>query len=491
MVRDKLHKNMGKSIFVFGVWKNVLQKKTKSVDIRNFRDKILISLLSYSQIYKNGGNRMDAVSVKKVALLGMGTVGSGVYEILEKQKQNMTDKIGCTLEIVKVLVRNKEKYAQKVPAEKLTDQWSDIIEDDSIDIVVEVMGGIEPAKTYIQEALEKGKHVVTANKDLMATHGHELLDQAKAHQCDLLFEAAVAGGIPIIRPMKQCLLGNDITEVMGIINGTTNFILTKMSEEEMEFEDALRLATDLGYAEADPTADIEGYDAGRKLAILASIAFHSPVTFQDVYTEGISKITAKDIRYAHELGYEIKLLGIAKLVEDGIEVKVHPTMIPLHHPLASVKDAFNAVFVHGDAVDDAMFYGRGAGALPTGSAVVGDIMDIARNMQYHCTGRIGCSCYRKIPVKVMKETRSSYYIRMKLEDRAGTLAALAGLFGSNNVSISMLIQKAKEGNTAEVVIVTYDVKEKQFMDSMTVISTMSMAKEISSVIRVHHVEKEE
>ena len=320
----------------------------------------------------------------------------------------------------------------------------------------------------------------------MATHGHELLEIAREHQCDLLFEAAVAGGIPIIRPMKQCLLGNDITEVMGIINGTTNFILTKMAEDGMEFDDALKLATDLGYAEADPTADIEGYDAGRKLAIMASIAFHSSVTFDDVYTEGISKITAKDIRYAHELGYEIKLLGLAKLTPEGIEVKVHPTMIPLQHPLAAVKDSFNAVFVHGDAVDDAMFYGRGAGALPTGSAVVGDIMDIARNMQYHCTGRIGCSCYQSLPVKKMSETRSSYYIRMKLEDRAGTLAALAGLFGSNDVSISMLLQKAKEGNTAEVVIVTYDVLEKQFMDSITVIKTMSMVKEISSIIRVHH-----
>lgn len=424
-------------------------------------------------------------SVKKIALLGMGTVGSGVYEIIEKQKENMPDKIGCVLEVEKVLVRNKKKYENAVPAEKLTDQWSDIINDDSIDIVVEVMGGLEPARTYIKEALARGKHVVTANKDLMATHGHELLDDAKIHGCDLLFEAAVAGGIPIIRPLKQCLVGNNISEVMGIINGTTNFILTKMAEDGMEFADALKLATDLGYAEADPTADIEGYDAGRKLAILASIAFHTPVTFDDVYTEGISKVTAKDIRYAHELGCEIKLLGIAKNTDDGIEVKVHPTMIPINHPLASVKDSFNAVFVHGDAVGDTMFYGRGAGSLPTGSAVVGDIMDIARNMRYHCTGRIGCSCYKNIPIKEMKNTHSSYYIRMKLEDRAGTLAVLAGLFGSNNVSISKLLQKTKEGDMAEVVIVTHNVAERQFMDSITVIAAMSMVQEISSVIRVY------
>ena len=427
-------------------------------------------------------------NVKKIALLGMGTVGSGVYEIIKRQRQELPAKAGCMLEIDKVLVRNKAKYADIVPAEKLTSRWEDIIADDSIDIVVEVMGGIEPAYTYIKEALAKGKHVVTANKDLMATHGHELLEEAKVHGCDLLFEAAVAGGIPIIRPMKQCLAGNDITEVMGIINGTTNFILTKMAEEGMEFKEALQLATDLGYAEADPTADIEGYDAGRKLAILSSIAFHSPVTFDDVYTEGISKITSKDILYAHDLGCEIKLLGIAKLEEDGIEVKVHPTMIPKDHPLAMVKDSFNAVFVHGDAVDDAMFYGRGAGSLPTGSAIVGDIIDIARNVRFGCTARIGCSCYKDIPVKPMEETHSSYYIRMKLEDRAGTLATLAGVFGDNHVSISKLLQTTTEGDTAEVVIVTYDVMEKQFSTAIDTISSMDMVKEISSIIRVVHAE---
>ncbi len=473
--------------FVFDTWKNVFEKRTKSVDKRQFRVKILISHLE-QDFLKDGGITMEQI-VRKIALLGMGTVGSGVYQIIEQQKAEMPDKIGAELEIAKVLVRNKAKYADRIPAEKLTDDWQSILADESIDIVVEVMGGIEPAFTYIREALTKGKHVVTANKDLMAVHGHVLLEEAKAHGCDLLFEAAVAGGIPIIRPLKQCLAGNNITEVMGIINGTTNFILTKMTEEGMEFSDALALATELGYAEADPTADIEGHDAGRKLAILASIAFHTPVTFQDVYTEGISQITSKDIRYAHELGCEIKLLGIAKQAEDGIEVRVHPTMIPQNHPLAKINDSFNAVFVHGDAVDDAMFYGRGAGSLPTGSAVVGDIMDAARNMLYHCNGRIGCSCYKNIPIKDMKETKRSYYVRMMLEDRAGTLAALAGLFGSNNVSISKLLQKAKHGDTAEVVIVTYDVAENKFMDSMTVIRSMSMVKEISSIIRVYQPEE--
>lgn len=424
-------------------------------------------------------------AVRKIALLGMGTVGGGVYEIIEKQKEEMPFKIGAALEVVKVLVRNKAKYADRIPAEKLTDVWEDVIGDDSIDIVVEVMGGIEPARTYIKAALEKGKHVVTANKDLMAMHGHELLELAGEHCCDLLFEAAVAGGIPIIRPLKQCLAGNHITEIMGIINGTTNFILTKMKEDGMDFGEALQLATDLGYAEADPTADIEGYDAGRKLAIMASIAFHTPVTFDDVFTEGITKITAKDMRYAKEMGCSIKLLGIAKNTETGIEVKVHPTMIPENHPLAAVNDSFNAVFVHGDAVDDAMFYGRGAGSLPTGSAVVGDIMDVARNMLFHCNGRIGCSCYKNLPIKQIGDTTSRYYIRMRLEDRAGTLAAMAGVFAENDASIAILLQKETIENDAEIVVVTHEVAEKKFMDAIKKFSSMEMVKEISSIIRVY------
>lgn len=424
-------------------------------------------------------------AVRKIALLGMGTVGGGVYEIIEKQKEEMPFKIGAALEVVKVLVRNKAKYADRIPAEKLTDVWEDVIGDDSIDIVVEVMGGIEPARTYIKAALEKGKHVVTANKDLMAMHGHELLELAGEHHCDLLFEAAVAGGIPIIRPLKQCLAGNNITEIMGIINGTTNFILTKMKEDGMDFGEALQLATDLGYAEADPTADIEGYDAGRKLAIMASIAFHTPITFDDVFTEGITKITAKDMRYAKEMGCSIKLLGIAKNTETGIEVKVHPTMIPENHPLAAVNDSFNAVFVHGDAVDDAMFYGRGAGALPTGSAVVGDIMDVARNMLFHCNGRIGCSCYKNLPIKQIGDTTSRYYIRMRLEDRAGTLAAMAGVFAENDASIAILLQKETIENDAEIVVVTHEVAEKKFMDAIKKFSSMEMVKEISSIIRVY------
>ena len=319
-------------------------------------------------------------NVIKAALLGFGTVGTGVYKVLKNQEKEMSAKIGCKVEIKKILVRNIEKAAAKIEdASLLTSQWDEIINDPEIEIVIELMGGINPAKEYILSALKAGKHVVSANKDLIAVHGHELLDAAHESKVDFLFEAAVAGGIPIIRPLKQCLAGNHMTEVMGIVNGTTNFILTKMTQEGMEFKDALALATELGYAEADPTADIEGLDAGRKVAILASVAFNSRVVFNDVYTEGIAKITSKDIHYAKEFDSVIKLLGVARNEADGIEAYVCPMLIPSSHPLATVNDSYNAVFVHGDAVEDAMFFGRGAGELPTASAVVADVVDMARH----------------------------------------------------------------------------------------------------------------
>ena len=327
--------------------------------------------------------------VIKAALLGLGTVGTGVYKVLQMQKDEMEQKLGAVVELEKILVRNLKKAAAKIDKpELLTNNWKEILEDDSIQIVIEVMGGIEPAKTYMLEALAAGKHVVTANKDLVAAHGAEVLDCAASHKCDFLFEAAVAGGIPIIRPLKQCLAGNHLSEVVGIVNGTTNFILTKMTQEGMEFAEALALATRLGYAEADPTADIQGLDAGRKMAIMASIAFNSRVTFDQVITEGITHISSKDIRYAKELGCVIKLLGLARNTESGIEVRVQPMLVPENHPLATVNDSYNAVFVRGDAVGDAMFYGRGAGEMPTASAIVGDVFDIVRNLLFDCTGRI-------------------------------------------------------------------------------------------------------
>ena len=306
------------------------------------------------------------------------------------------------------------------------------------------------------------------------------------NKVDFLFEAAVAGGIPIIRPLKQCLAGNHMTEVMGIVNGTTNFILTKMTQEGMEFKDALALATELGYAEADPTADIEGLDAGRKVAILASVAFNSRVVFNDVYTEGIAKITSKDIRYAKEMGRDIKLLGVARNTEDGIEAYVCPMLIPSSHPLATVNDSYNAVFVHGDAVEDAMFFGRGAGELPTASAVVGDIFDIVRNILIGCCGRIGCTCYKEIPVKKMENTHNRYFLRLKVEDRCGVLAEMTAIFAKYQVSVAQIIQKdTKVEGCAEVVVITEKVREGDFRTAIEEIRNRDSVRKISTIIRVY------
>ena len=367
----------------------------------------------------------------------------------------------------------------------LTDDWESIIHDPEISIVIELMGGVEPARTYILQALEAGKNVVTANKDLLAEHGQELMEAAERNHCDICFEAAVGGGIPIIRPLKECLTGNEITEVMGIVNGTTNYILTKMTQEGWDFDDALKEAQRLGFAEADPTADVEGLDAGRKMAILASIAFHSRVTFKDVDVKGITRITAKDIQYAKEFGYTLKLLGVARNEEGKMEVGVSPMMIPSTHPLANVNDSFNAVFVHGDAVDDAMFQGRGAGEFPTASAVVGDLISVARDMQYDCCGRIGCSCYKNLPMKPAGEARHKYFLRLIVEDRTGILAGVAGVLGNNGVSINQVIQKPAVNGVAELVVITDKVETRHLNDALMIFGEMSMIREVASVIRVY------
>ena len=419
----------------------------------------------------------------KAALLGLGTVGGGVYKLVQRQKEEMVKKSGANLEITRILVHNMNKQREGVYASLLTDNWKEIVEDPEISIVIEVMGGIEPAKTMILEALCAGKNVVTANKDLVAVYGRELLDAAQENQVDFLFEAAVAGGIPIIRPLKQCLAANEIDEVIGIVNGTTHYILTKMFEDGMDFSEALAKATELGYAEADPTADVEGLDAGRKVAILASIAFHSRVVFGDVYTEGITKISAKDVAYAKEFGSVIKLLGVAHNREEGIEVAVYPMMLPKNHPLASVRDSFNAVFVHGDALDDAMFYGRGAGELPTASAVMGDVIDIIRDIQFSCTGRISCTCYKNTPVKSSDDVKNKFFVRMQVTNKPGVLARIASMFGEHKVSISKVIQKVITDGVAELVIVTEAVKEYHMQDALMHLREMDTTQEISSVIR--------
>lgn len=419
----------------------------------------------------------------KIGLLGLGTVGTGVYKLIRMRADVMERTAGARLEIKKILVHNKDKKREGVDESLLTDNWKEILEDDEIQIIIEVIGGMEPAKTMIMEALRAGKNVVSANKDLIAEEGRELFEAAHEHGKDFLFEAAVAGGIPIIRPLKQCLAANEISDVLGIVNGTTNYILTKMFEDGMEFDDALKRAQELGYAEADPTSDVEGLDAGRKVAIMASIAFHSRVVFSDVYTEGITKITAADIAYAKEFDSVIKLLGVARNAEDGIEVGVYPVMLSKDHPLASVRESFNAVFIHGDAVDDAMFYGRGAGEMPTASAVVGDVIDVSRDLAYNCTGRISCTCYRQIPVKDFGEVQNKFFLRMQVKNRPGVLAQIAQVFGGHKVSIARVVQKNAHSDRAELVIVTEKVKERHMKDATEELKQMESIYEISSVIR--------
>ena len=417
------------------------------------------------------------------AILGAGTVGTGVYKLCQSMKDDVISKTGAELVVKKVLVRNLDKDRDPIGRELLTDNWKDIIEDKDIEIVIELMGGTTPAKQYILEALEAGKQVVTANKDLLAEHGEEVMGMADKMHADLQFEAAVAGAIPIIRPLKQSMAGNNITEIIGIVNGTTNYILTKMTESGMNYKDALAKATELGYAEADPTADVEGYDAGRKMAIMSSIAFNSRVTFNQVYTEGITKITAEDIKYAKEFGYVIKLLGLARNTPDGIEVKVHPMLIDENHPLATVRDSFNAVFVHGDAADDAMFYGRGAGEFPTASAVMGDVIDVARNMAYGCNGRISCTCYKNLPVKDIGDVKNKFFIRMQVTNEPGVLAAVAEVFGNHKVSITRVVQEHTQPQQAELVIVTESVKEKYMKHALEELLALPSILEVSSIIR--------
>ncbi|KUG04554.1 homoserine dehydrogenase [hydrocarbon metagenome] len=428
----------------------------------------------------------------KVGLLGCGTVGSGVVELLNKNADIIFRRTGDKIEIKKVLDKDLDKCrALGIEDEKITADFEDILQDDEIDIVVELIGGIEPALTMITRAMQQGKHIVTANKDLIAEKGKELFDMAKENQVDFYFEASVAGGIPIIYPLKQSLAGNQIKEVIGILNGTTNYILTKMSEEGRPFEDVLAEAQELGYAEADPTSDVEGLDAGRKIAILSSIAFNSRVTFDDVYIEGISKITPSDIKFASDLGYVIKLLAVAKQGDDGsIQARVHPAFLPRKHPLAAVNDVYNAVFVTGDAVGEIMHYGRGAGKLPTASSVVGDIIDIGRNIVHHISGRVGCTCYEDKRILDVSQLRAQFYIRMTVKDRPGVLAGIAGVFGSNNVSLATVFQTTHGGEMAELILITHEVEEQDLNDSLAVLRGMHIVGNIDNVIRLEGTDRD-
>lgn len=419
----------------------------------------------------------------RIALLGLGNVGKGVWNILQKNGEEIAQRSGYDIEVAKILVRdvNKERGVN-VPKEILTNDFDEIIKDDSIEIVVEVMGGIEPAMEYILKSVRKKKNVVTANKMLIATHGKEIFAEVEEQGVSINFEASVAGGIPVINGINENLAANKIEEIKGIINGTTNYILTKMTLDGMDFGDALKEAQEKGYAEADPTSDVEGFDAAYKLAILAALAFETEVDINDVYKEGITKISALDIQFAKEMGYVVKLLAIAKEVDGKLELRVHPTMIPAIHPLANVNDAFNAVFIKGNAVGELMLYGRGAGELPTGSAVVGDIISVLRSERDG--SNISLSHYTDKKVAPMDDVESEYYIRMTLNDMPGVLGRIATKLGENNVSIYSFIQKPVKGEFATVVFVTHKNLEGNVKKALKEILEMDDINKVENVIRI-------
>ena len=419
-----------------------------------------------------------------VGLLGMGTVGRGVYRILNDNKTGIEQKVGVPIVIKRILVRDVSKdRGMALNKALLTTNISDLLDDPEIDIIVEVLGGVDQALEYALRALESGKSLVTANKDMIALHGKRLFEAADLNNRDLFFEASVAGGIPIIKPLKECLSANRITQLIGIINGTTNYMLSRMSKEGLGFQEALSDAQSLGYAEADPSSDVEGFDAARKLTILSSIAFNTRLRLDQVYVEGITRVTAEDIAYAANLNYVVKLLAIARESGDGVEVRVHPALLPKNHPLASVNDVYNAIFVTGDAVGDVMFYGRGAGELPTASAVVADVMNASRNLVRNVPGMISCTCFEEKPVKPMGLTIAKYYLRLNVADKPGVLASIALIFGKYEVSLASVIQQTT-GECAELVLITHKVYEKNLQDALLEIKELPVVNEVSNVIRV-------
>lgn len=426
-----------------------------------------------------------------VGIIGFGYIASCVFSLIQRQKDYLAKKIKKNLNITRIA----EKDLKKIEASsikglkdiKVSSNADDVLEDGSIDIIVELIGGINPAYDYVYKALSSGKYVVTANKDLIANRGGELLAVAERNNVDILFEASVGGGIPIIGPLKSSLASNNISKIVGIVNGTTNYILTRMEKDNLSFDDALKKAQELGYAEkANPSSDIEGYDAACKLAILSSIAFNSRVTLNDVYKEGITDVSSDDIKNALDMGYRIKLLAIGIEENGEISVRVHPALIPIDHILASIENTFNAVYVYGNYVGEMMSYGRGAGDRPTASSVVGDIIKIARNFDRKKKGIIyGCSCFEDKKFKSIDDTISKFYILMDVVDKPGVLARIAEVFGRNLVSINSMIQKQTDKEkSARLIFITHEVVNKNLYKSISEISKLDVVDKVLSVIRV-------
>lgn len=420
-----------------------------------------------------------------VGILGLGVVGSGTVRVLTENADAIARKVGVPVRVKKIAVRDLDKpRAVDVAPALLTDRADEVIDDPDIDILCELIGGVQPARDYVLRALGTGKNIVTANKEMMAKAGHDLLHEAEERRLDFSFEGSVGGGIPIIQPLKEALAGNKFSEIIGIVNGTTNYILSKMARDGADFGDVLAEAQAHGYAEADPTSDIGGFDAQYKTAILASIAFTSRINVGDVYVEGITKIEKRDMEVAHDLGYVIKLVGIGQEADGQLQVRVHPALLPRSHPLASVNDVYNAVYLRGDAVGDVMFYGRGAGAGPTGSAVAGDIIGTARNILNGATGRLGCTCYDSKPVRDMAHLRTNYYVRLLAHDRPKVLASLASVFGDFDVSIESVVQRALPDGDAEIVWITHRCLEANLRSALDVIGRLNIVTGVQNWIRV-------
>ncbi len=416
----------------------------------------------------------------RIGLIGFGTVGTGVVKVLQENRQVLKDRVGVDIEL-KAIADLDIKRDRGVSTEGIrltTDAW-EIIRDPEISIVVELIGGYEPAKTFILGAIEEGKGVVTANKALLSTSGRDIFERAREKGVDIAFEASVGGGIPVIKAIKEGLVANRIRNVYGIINGTANYILSSMANEGCEYEKALKEAQEAGYAEADPTFDVEGIDTAHKLAILATIAFGYPVTADDIYTEGITKITSLDIEFAREFGYKIKLLAIAKEEEGTVEVRVHPTMIPINHPLAGVDGVFNAIFLEGDAVGPVMLFGKGAGMMPTASAVVSDIVDLVRNMKCGIRRRVPPLAYmeerRDLKLKGIGEVELPYYLRFTAVDKPGVLSKISGVLGRHDISIASVIQKGRRvGEPVPVVITTHHAPAKALYSALEEIDRLDV-----------------
>jgi homoserine dehydrogenase len=422
-----------------------------------------------------------------VGLLGCGTVGLGVAKLLLSHADDYSHRLGRPLELRRIAVRDLDRD-RGLDAKYFTGDPAEVLADPATQIVVEVLGGVEPARTLILQAIAAGKHVVTANKEVIARHGEEIFQAARAQGVAVNIEGTVGGGIPIIMPIKASLAANRVKRIAGIINGTTNFILTAMTQEGKGLDEVLAEAQRLGYAEANPAADVEGYDAAYKIAILASTIFQGRVRIEDVYREGITHLTAADIQYAKELGYVIKLLGVATQKDGQMQVRVHPAMVPKSHPLAHVNGVSNAIAVQGDAVGEVMFQGPGAGQMPTASAVVGDVLNIAQDLQ-HASRLMGCLHTHAAAVNSMDELETQYYLRLSATDKPGVIGTLGTSFGRFGISILSMVQKSQEDGVAEIVLVTHKVKEKAMRQALEDLKQQPTIQAISSMIRVEGGEK--